>query len=366
MAIADEVQRRYPQARILFVGAEGKMEMEKVPQAGYPIVGLPIRGIQRSLSLTNLWLNASVPFKLLSSYWQACQLLKKERPQAVVGVGGYASGPLLLAARSMGVPYLIQEQNSFAGITNRWLAKGAAAICTAYPDMELQLPGKHLVLTGNPVRAGYEPERLENLRDEAIAHFGLVDKYPTLLITGGSLGARTLNQALDAGLEKLAEAGFQVLWQTGKGYAAKAEARVAEAQKMWTSANPGEERPGKLVTSAFIARMDLAYAAADVVVARAGALTLSELCLARKPAILVPSPNVAEDHQTHNARALASRDAAMLVPDVEAATGLIHAAINLLNDAAKRERFSQNMGKLAFPYATAHIVDELEKIILPN
>lgn len=356
VAIADEVRRRYPQARILFVGAEGKMEMEKVPEAGYAIVGLPIRGIQRSLSAKNL----SVPFRLLRSLRMARRLLRDEKPQVAVGVGGYASGPLLLAARMGRVPYLIQEQNSYAGVTNKFLAKRAATVCTAYPEMERQFPGAHIVLTGNPVRAGYEAERLVGLRTEAQEYFGLDPAKPTLLVTGGSLGARTLNQAIDAGLETLAEAGCQVIWQTGKAYSPRAAERAQEVQNLFTTRGDGVA----LWTSAFISRMDLAYAAADAVVARAGALTISELCLAHKPAILVPSPNVAEDHQTHNARALADRGAARLVPDADAARTLVTTALEVLRDPLLRQDFSQKMATLGRPNAAARIVDELERLIV--
>ena len=353
VAIADELRRRYPMARILFVGAEGKMEMEKVPEAGYPIVGLPIRGLQRSLSTKNLM----VPFRLARSLRMARRLIKEEQPQIAVGVGGYASGPLLLAARMARVPYIIQEQNSYAGLTNRFLAKRARAVCTAYPEMERQLPGANLVLTGNPVRAGYEAARLAGLREEALAYFGLEEGRPTLLVTGGSLGARTLNQALDAGLEQLAQAGYQLIWQTGKIYAPAANERV----KVLKLKSENFRLPVSLWTSAFISRMDLAYAAADAVVSRAGALTISELCLAHKPTILVPSPNVAEDHQTHNARALSERGAARLVTDASAATELMPAAMQVLADANLRERFACAMADLEQPNAAARIVDELER-----
>jgi len=361
IAIADELRRRNPLARIFFVGAEGKMEMEKVPEAGYPIVGLPIRGIQRSVTLANVVKNLAVPFRLAKSLRQAMHLLHKEQPDAVVGVGGYASGPTLLAARWLGIPYLIQEQNSYAGITNRWLARQAAAICTAYPGMERQLRGKNIVLTGNPVRAGYQPERLASLRAQALEHFGFVDNCPTVLITGGSLGARAINRAVDEGLEKLLAAGIQVVWQTGKAYAQLAAARAKDAEKMCIS----EKTCGKIWTHAFIHRMDLAYAVADVVVGRSGALTLSELCLAGKPAVLVPSPNVAEDHQTHNARALTDRGAALLVPDAQAGSALISTTLALLHNPALRKSMAACTGALAFPHATAHIADALEKIARP-
>ena len=330
------------------------MEMEKVPEAGYPIVGLPIRGLQRRLTAENLLL----PMRLIRSLRLAQGLLRQHKPDAVVGVGGYASGPLLLAARLGKVPYLIQEQNSYAGLTNRYLAKGARAVCTAYPGMEAQLPGARLVLTGNPVRAGYEADRLATLRAEAHAHFGLHPGRPTLLVTGGSLGARTLNQALDAGLEALAQAGCQLIWQTGRAFAPQAAERTAAVQKMWATS----AEPLTLWTSAFIARMDLAYAAADVVVARAGALTISELCLANKPAILVPSPNVAEDHQTHNARALADHGAARLVPDARAAADLLPVAMEVLQSPALQQDFARKMSKLGLPNAAARIVDELERM----
>jgi UDP-N-acetylglucosamine--N-acetylmuramyl-(pentapeptide) pyrophosphoryl-undecaprenol N-acetylglucosamine transferase len=239
------------------------------------------------------------------------------------------------------------------------LAKKAGIVCTAYPGMEAQLKGANILLTGNPVRAGYEPDRLATLREEALAHFGLVDNLPTLLVTGGSLGARTLNQATDAGLEKLAEAGYQLIWQTGKAYGPRAAERVAACENMLISGKPC----GKLWTSPFVTRMDLAYAAADVVVARAGALTISELCLAQKPAILVPSPNVAEDHQTHNARALSDRGAALLVPDADAVEKLMPAALSLLQNPALQVEFSQKVATLGHPNAAGRIVDALEQLL---
>lgn len=345
IAIADEIKRRDAKHEVLFVGAEGKMEMEKVPKAGYRIVGLPIRGLQRSLSVANL----AMPFRLLASLWQARQLLRQFGPHAVVGVGGYASGAVMQVAAWAGIPILIQEQNSYAGLTNKLLAKAARKICVAYPHLERFFPADKLVLCGNPVRG--DLQELTSKRERALAHFGLDAAKQTLLVLGGSLGARTLNECFQAGAAQVLAAGHQLIWQTGKGYLAQVRAAVAE-------------QPG-LYVSDFIYEMDLAYAAADVVVSRAGALSISELCLAGKAAILVPSPNVAEDHQTKNALALAGegQKAALLVRDADAGRELVGTALRLLADPAEQAQLARQIRQLAKPQAAKEIVDELFKLL---
>jgi UDP-N-acetylglucosamine--N-acetylmuramyl-(pentapeptide) pyrophosphoryl-undecaprenol N-acetylglucosamine transferase len=343
IAIADEIKRRDGKHEVLFVGAEGKMEMEKVPKAGYQIVGLPMRGLQRKLTLANL----SVPFRLLGSLWQARRILRDFGPDAVVGVGGYASGAVMQVAAWSKVPILIQEQNSYAGLTNKLLAKSASKICVAYPNMQHYFPVDKIVFCGNPVRRDLQD--LSGLRAKALAHFGLADHQKTLLVIGGSLGARTINECLKTGVAQLLAAGHQVIWQTGKGYWAKVQAEI--------KAQPG------LFVSDFIYDMNLAYAAADVVVSRAGALSISELCLTAKPAILVPSPNVAENHQTKNALALADRNAALLVRDEEASQKLLPTALALLADQERQQQLSDQVRQLAKPEAAREIVDELFKLI---
>ena len=337
IAIACELRRQFPEAEILFVGAEGRMEMEKVPQAGFEIVGLPIKGLQRRLSGENF----KLPFKLIGSVIKARRIIKSFKPTAAVGVGGYASGPMLLACRLGGVPYLIQEQNSYAGLTNKWLAGGADKICTAWPGMDKYFPAYKIVLTGNPVRAQIKNQMLTQA--EAQQKFGLQPGKSTLLITGGSLGARTLNQAAYSGINMLLNAGIQLIWQTGK---------------QWGAFNSVPQQGG-VWTSAFIDRMEDAYTAADVVIGRSGALTLSELAVLGKAAILVPSPNVAEDHQTKNAMSLVSREAALLVTDAEAAQKLIPAAKELILNTDMRAKMCRNIAKLALPNADQLIVGEL-------
>ncbi|GAB3841537.1 undecaprenyldiphospho-muramoylpentapeptide beta-N-acetylglucosaminyltransferase [Hymenobacter jeollabukensis] len=343
VAIANELQRRRPDADILFVGANGRMEMTRVPEAGYRIVGLNISGLQRRLTPENLLF----PLKVFQSVRKAGKLVESFRPDAVVGVGGYASAPVLLAATSRAVPALIQEQNSYAGLVNKLLARRVDKICVAYEGMEQFFPADRLVLTGNPVRS----EIAGGDRAEALKFFGLDPNKPVLLVIGGSLGARTLNQATAAALPRLQQAGVQLLWQTGKLYFPTAEQQAADYQ----GAN--------LHALEFIKRMDLAYAAADVVVSRAGALSVSELCLTAKPCVLVPSPNVAEDHQTKNARALSTRAAALLVTDAEAADKLYDVALDLLSDPARQDELRRNIQPLARPAATSTIVDELEALI---
>ncbi|MBI2281228.1 MAG: undecaprenyldiphospho-muramoylpentapeptide beta-N-acetylglucosaminyltransferase [Bacteroidetes bacterium] len=344
IAIANAIKLKYSDSEILFVGAEGKMEMEKIPAAGYSIVGLPIMGIQRKLTLQNL----KVPFKLLFSLLKARKVIKEFKPDVVVGVGGYASGPLLKIATSMGVPALLQEQNSYPGITNKILAKKVQKICVAYDGMEQFFPKEKIIFTGNPVRQDIVD--LSNKRAKGLEQFGLSADKKVVLVIGGSLGARTINESIEAGLEEMVNNNIQLLWQTGLGYVDKATKSVKKyAEK-------------GIVTMPFIATMDLAYAVADVVVSRAGALSVSELCLTEKPSILVPSPNVAEDHQTKNAMALVNQKAAILVKDVDAKTALIPALLNLLNNTTLQQELKSNIKQLAKPNAAEVIADEVVKL----
>ncbi|GAA4369115.1 undecaprenyldiphospho-muramoylpentapeptide beta-N-acetylglucosaminyltransferase [Hymenobacter saemangeumensis] len=343
VAIANELRRRHPEAEILFVGANGRMEMTRVPEAGYNIVGLDIAGLQRRLTPRNLLF----PVKVFRSVRKAGKLIREFRPDAVVGVGGYASAPVLLAATSRAIPSLIQEQNSYAGLVNKLLARRVSRICVAYEGMEKFFPKDKLVLTGNPVRT----EIADGSRAEALQHFGLDPAKKTLLVVGGSLGARTLNLATAAALPRLREAGVQLLWQTGKLF-------YPEAQQL-----AAPYSADGLQALEFIKRMDLAYAAADVVVSRAGALSVSELCLTGKASILVPSPNVAEDHQTKNALALVGKGAAVLITDEHAADRLYDETLRLLADPERRAQLSARVRELARPQATEDIVDELLRLI---
>lgn len=340
IAIASALQKRALDARILFVGARGRMEMTRVPEAGFHIIGLDIAGLQRSLSPRNLLL----PFKLCKSLAGAKKIVKQFRPDLAIGVGGYASGPLIWAAARQKVPVLIQEQNSYPGLTNRILGKKAEKICVAYEGMERYLPEHKLYLTGNPVR-----ENVVNIagkRSEAIRHFGFAEETPTLLITGGSLGARTINESIAANLEKMLKDGIQVIWQTGKSFHEK-------AAQLGKQLNAGHS----LHVSSFISRMDYAYAAADVVVSRAGAIAISELCVVRKPVILVPSPNVAEDHQTHNAMALVNQHAAIMVKDTEAGEKLEAEINNLIFDKNKQHSLVERIAGLSYRNAADVIAD---------
>ncbi len=346
IAIANQLKSIDPATQILFVGAEGKMEMEKVPKAGYQIIGLPIVGIQRSLSLSNLLF----PLKLIRSLLKARTVIKDFGPDVAVGVGGFASGPVLMVASLMGVPTLIQEQNSHAGITNKLLAKRAKKICVAYPNMEAFFPPNKIKLTGNPVRKDILD--VSNKQPSAYSRFGLNPNKKTLLVIGGSLGAKTINESIEAGLEKIVIAGYQILWQTGKPYIEKAKAAVA-ALKM-----------DKVVVFDFIYEMDLAYAAADVVVSRAGALSVSELCLVGKPAILVPFPFAAEDHQTQNALSLVNHNAALMIRDQDAKNELITATLDLLTNIKKQEELSKNIKTLAKPNAAQEIAEEVIKCMM--
>lgn len=320
IAIANAIKEREPSSEFLFVGAEGKMEMEKVPAAGYRIEGLPIRGFQRRA----LWRNIGLPWRLLRSMIKARQLVKIFSPHVAVGVGGYASGPTLAAAQRAGVPTLVQEQNSFPGVTNRMLACKVDRICVAYEGMERFFPREKILLTGNPVRQ--DVVRLEGKRQHGLEHFGLSDASPVVFVTGGSLGARGINRGIEAALQKLKEAGVQLIWQTGSAFLTQAQEAVAK-----------NDYSGCKVHE-FVSRMDLAYAVADVVVARAGAISISELCLVQLPAILVPLPTAAEDHQTRNARALTDRGAAVLVRDEGTEAELGDVILRLVRDEDERTR----------------------------
>jgi UDP-N-acetylglucosamine--N-acetylmuramyl-(pentapeptide) pyrophosphoryl-undecaprenol N-acetylglucosamine transferase len=345
IAIADEIKRKNPAVSILFVGAIGKMEMDKVPAAGYNIVGLPIVGFQRKLTLSNFIL----PFKLINSLLKAYLVIKRFKPQVVIGVGGYASGPTLKIATLLNIPTVIQEQNSFPGKTNKLLARKVSAICTAYTGLEKFFPKDKITLTGNPVRK--EMVDIESKKEAALAYYGLESAKKTVLIIGGSLGARTLNNALLKDLHLLQEKGIQVIWQTGKFYF-----------EHITIACQAHDMNGVKVLQ-FIDRMDLAYAAADCIISRAGAISVSELCLIEKPIVLVPSPNVAEDHQTKNAMALVQENAAILVKDTAAIDELIPTVIALIENETKQLELSKAIKAMGKPNATEDIVNVIEKLI---
>ncbi|MDC7994427.1 undecaprenyldiphospho-muramoylpentapeptide beta-N-acetylglucosaminyltransferase [Altibacter sp. HG106] len=341
IAIADALKARFPESDIQFVGAQDRMEMEKVPQAGYPIEGLWISGIQRKLSARNLLF----PFKLIASLLKSKRILKKFKPDVAIGTGGYASAPLLKVASGNGIPSLIQEQNGYAGVTNKWLSKNVQTICVAYDGMHRFFPSEKVVLTGNPVRK--DLLSVANKRTEALSFFGLDSTKKTVLVLGGSLGAKKINELIDAHLEVFKEQGLQLVWQCGKLYEE-------------TYGNKG--RHGVQV-HAFLNRMDLAYAAADIIISRAGALSVSELCLVGKPVIFIPSPNVAEDHQTKNAEALASKDAAIVLPEAEAHANFKHQLLELINTEGRSQALGRNIKSLAKPEATQHIVDEIVKLL---
>jgi UDP-N-acetylglucosamine--N-acetylmuramyl-(pentapeptide) pyrophosphoryl-undecaprenol N-acetylglucosamine transferase len=345
IAIANAWKEKYPDSEIMFVGAEGKMEMQKVPEAGYAIVGLKVAGLQRRLTLENL----SFPFKLMDSLKLSSKLIKNFNPHAVVGVGGYASGPLLYMAQRKKIPTLIQEQNSYAGLTNKLLAKRAGAICVAYPGMEAFFPKEKIKYTGNPVRK--DILTLEGKVEQAFLHFGLERSKPVLLVLGGSLGAKTINEAVLRHMEEFEALGYQVLWQTGKVYYETMKAKLADTGLKHIHALE------------FIKQMDMAYAAADLVVSRAGALSVSELSLAGKAVVFIPSPNVVDDHQTKNAMALVKHNAAAILRDSDAVNGLLDVVEELMQDPATRVRLAENILKLAKPDAAKEIVGELEKLI---
>lgn len=344
VAIANELKKLVPQVDILFVGALGKMEMEKVPAAGYRIVGVPIAGFQRKFSFSNF----KLPFLIIRSIFKTKEIVREFKPDVVVGTGGYASGPLLRAAIRAGIPALLQEQNSYAGITNKFLSKKARKICVAYDGMEKFFPKEKIILTGNPVRE--DVINITGKKHEAVTYFKLETNKQTILVIGGSLGARTINEAVGVGLDELIKHDVQLLWQTGKNYFPTA----AELTKKHTGKN--------IFAFDFISRMDLAYAAADIVISRAGASSVSELCNIGIPCILVPSPNVAEDHQSKNAMALVNKQAALLVKDNEAALSLINVSLDLINNKEKRSRLKENISRLAFHNSANVIAKEVLKL----
>jgi UDP-N-acetylglucosamine--N-acetylmuramyl-(pentapeptide) pyrophosphoryl-undecaprenol N-acetylglucosamine transferase len=348
IAIANALKSKLPDSEFLFVGAEGRMEMEKVPAAGYMIEGLWISGLQRKLTLSNL----SFPFKVMSSLRRARNILKKFKPDAVIGTGGYASGPMLRVASRAGIPTLIQEQNSYPGITNKILANRVSRICVAYDGMDKFFPKEKIVFTGNPVRQ--DILSLEGKRPRGLEFFGLKQDKTTLLVVGGSLGAKAINESLEAGIGKLVEKEIQVIWQTGKPFFERAKA-VAEQYK----------EKGVLVTE-FISKMDYGYAAADLVVSRAGAGAVSELCLVRKPCILVPLPTAAEDHQTKNAMSLVNHQAALLVKDIDAKNELVQKAIELANDMQLRNKLEMNIAGLAVENSADLIASEIISLVNRN
>ena len=348
IAIANALKKLDPATEILFVGALGRMEMEKVPAAGYKIIGLNIQGIQRK----SIWKNILFPVKLFNSVKKSLDIIKDFEPDAAVGVGGYASGPLLYAASLKGIPYLIQEQNSYAGITNKWLGKKAKKICVAFDGMEKFFPAEKIIKTGNPIRR--ESVQIAGKQMQALELYKLSAFKKTILVTGGSLGARTLNNSVLAGLDKLIASDIQVIWQTGKFYYKTIIEQL------------GEEYHPNIKIMEFVNRMDLAYAAADIIISRAGAGTIAELCVIKKPVILVPSPNVAEDHQTKNALALVEKHAAVFVADRDAEAKLIDRAIELLNDKELQKKLSDNIGKMAMPDADEVIAKEVIQITVNN
>ncbi|MCK5846058.1 MAG: undecaprenyldiphospho-muramoylpentapeptide beta-N-acetylglucosaminyltransferase [Bacteroidales bacterium] len=345
IAIANALKEAHPGCKILFIGAKDKMEMEKVPAAGFPIEGLWISGFQRSLSIKNL----SFPVKLISSLRKAKQIIKKFKPDLVIGVGGFASGPTLHQAAKLGIPTLIQEQNSYPGITNIILSKKVDKICVAYDNLDKYFPKEKIYFSGNPIRK--EVVDIENKRPKALEFFGLKDNKPVVLVVGGSLGARTINEAIEANLKEFSNNNIQLIWQTGKNYFHQADKAVL---------NIGKEG---IKATRFITKMDLAYAAADIVVSRAGAIAISELCVVKKPIILVPSPFVAEDHQTKNANALVTYNAAILVKDSEQKEKLMPEILNLVNNKESQEKLIHNIAALGIKDATGSIISVANSLL---
>ncbi|MEN9907119.1 MAG: hypothetical protein RLZZ540_260 [Bacteroidota bacterium] len=355
IAIANELKSRFPDAEFLFVGARDKMEMQKVPQAGYAIKGLWIAGLQRKITVQNMLF----PVKLLDSLWKSRKIIKQFKPDAVIGTGGFASGPLLQMANILGIPTLIQEQNSFPGITNKLLSKKANAICVAYENLERFFPKEKMILTGNPVRQ--DLIAIESKRAAAIEYFKLDANKKTLLVLGGSLGARRVNQLIEKELKNIQAQDVQIIWQCGKLY--------FEDYKKYNSPltpnggmNSSETSP-RVQVVAFIERMDFVYAAADVIISRAGASSVSELCIVGKPVIFIPSPNVAEDHQTKNAKAIVDKKGALLIKESELDTEFSLVFEALLKDTGKQKQLSENIKELALPGATKQIADEIVKLI---
>ena len=352
LSIANKLKELNPETEILFVGAEGRMEMEKVPAAGYEIIGLPVSGLQRKLTLSNF----ALPFKVLKSIRMAKKVIRKFKPDIVIGVGGYASAPLLWAAGRLGVPTLIQEQNGFAGLTNKIVGKKALKICVAYEGMERFFPADRIVFTGNPIRKEITPAT-EQMKQEAYDFYGLNPDKKHLFIVGGSLGSGTLNNAMKIWIENGCPGGenIEIIWQCGKYYKSSIDSFMERFS--------GDSRTAGIQYSDFIQRMDLAYAAADVVISRSGASSVSELCAAHKASIFVPSPNVAEDHQTHNAMALVSKDAALMVKDNEAGDKLMKTACRLLEDPERIATLEKNIAVLAKTEAAMDIAKEVYNII---
>ena len=345
IAIANALKVLRPNTEFLFVGAEGRMEMEKVPAAGYNIVGLWISGLQRKLTISNLMF----PFKVISSLIKARKIIKYFNPDVAIGTGGYASGPTLQVAAGKGIPTLIQEQNSYPGITNKILSKKANKICVAYNGMEKYFPKEKIILTGNPVRQ--DILEIEGKREKAIVHFRLDARKKTILVIGGSLGAKTINESIVTCIDTFQKNNIQLLWQTGKLFYPQAQHSVADYSDKGIKAFD------------FVSTMDLAYAAADMVISRAGASSVSELCLVQKPCILIPSPNVAEDHQTKNAMALVNSNAAILIKDSEAKDKLCSTAIELINNESQCKMLGDNIAKLAFKESAAVIANEILKLV---
>lgn len=352
VSIANKLREVNPETEILFVGAEGKMEMEKVPAAGYKIVGLPIEGLQRQLNWKNIKNDIKVPFKLLSSIRKAGRIIDDFKPDIVIGVGGYASAPLLWKATAKQVPALIQEQNGFAGLTNKLLAKRVGSICVAYDGMERFFPAEKITFSGNPIRSEIHPYGAAE-REEGIGYYGLDEGRRHLLVVGGSLGSGTLNKAMKSWISAGCPGGddVEVIWQCGKYYKKGIDAFME-----------GHDVPFVHHTD-FIGRMDLAYACADVIISRSGASSISEICAAAKAAVFVPSPNVAEDHQTHNAMALVNRDAALIVKDAEAEDKLLTVALDLIHNPGRIEEIGANAGKMARLDAAQTIIDEIYKLV---
>ena len=352
LSIANKLKELNPETEILFVGADGRMEMERVPAAGYKIIGLPVAGLQRKLTLSNF----ALPFKVIKSVRMAKKVIREFKPDIAIGVGGYASAPLLWAAGRLGIPTLIQEQNGFAGLTNKILGKKARCICVAYEGMERFFPADRIVMSGNPIRKEIVPATPE-MKKEALEFYGLTPGKKHLLIVGGSLGSGTLNNAMKKWISDGCPGGedIEIIWQCGKYYKPSVDAFMEEARK--TSELSGIQH------SDFIKRMDLAYAAADVIISRSGASSISEMCAAHKAAIFVPSPNVTDDHQTHNAMALVRKDAGMIVTDAEASEKLMKTACELLADPDKIAQIEKNVAKLALADAAMTIAEEVYKIV---
>ncbi len=349
IAVADELRRQDPSVNILFVGAIGKMEMERVPKAGYKIEGLPIAGLQRQITIKNILLNLQLPFKIINSLWKVRRILKAFKPDVAIGFGGFASAPTLKAAANLGIPTILQEQNSYAGMTNKILAEKAVKICVAYDGLDAFFPAEKIVVTGNPVRSDIIDVKAKYT--EGSKYFGLDSNKMTLAILGGSLGAKSLNIAMEQNAKLIAnQHNIQILWQCGRLYEADfKDGKTANLPNV-------QMRP-------FVDRMDLAYAVADVVIARAGALTISELCLSGNPSVLVPSPNVAEDHQTKNAMALVNKQAAVLVKDIDAKNEMLQTAFSILNNEKEATKLRENIMDLGRPNAARDIVEVIKSVV---